>query len=206
MTKHGFVHADLEELSFDAWIDPLIFKGIQMGSDAPIQPSGNTLREKVKVFGLSSYKGHCLTARIFVEKYGAIWDYIPFHLLFKAQTTESYTNLFSLKQLCYHNCPDENVAINYSSFFQQNIVPSTNAMAMMVQKNSQQQKVLFGAHIVEYLASVDWHKNNKSGHVVWLYNGQLAMVPNHKLIIKTTNNTSPIPLDWHAIKDEWIIS
>jgi hypothetical protein len=48
MTKHGFVHADLEELSFDAWIDPLIFKGIQMGSNAPTPE--NVLREKSKSF------------------------------------------------------------------------------------------------------------------------------------------------------------
>lgn len=208
MTKHGFVHADLEELSFDAWIDPLMFKGIQMGSNAPTPE--NVLREKVKVFGLSSYKGHCLTARIFVEKYGAVWDYIPFHLLFKTQTTENYNNLFSLKKLCYHNCPDEEITINDCSFIRTKINEGKFAEATIVQKQNMfdGKKVLTVCGITKYLASVDWHKNNESGHVVWLQNGQLALIPNHKLILQNENNLTPafsIPSDWRAIKDEWII-
>ena len=117
------------------------------------------------VFGVSSYEGHYPTFQILLGN-GAVFSYVPPHLVFTKKESEG---LFSLDALVYHKCKSNE--ISYASFA---VLREAKAYAFLT---SARWKIA-----AEYIGTVDWIRGNELLHILLLETGQVALLPNHKVL------------------------
>lgn len=138
---------------------------------------------KCKIFAVSSYKDHTLTAKILLDD-GAIFDYIPFHAF-------GEVDFFDLKDLVYSNSPDWNICVTEHRYLKNKLVSCWFKY---------KQEWVTGA----YICTVDWYKDNECFNIVVLLNGQIACVPNHKMLV--TNKSFGLEFkNYKKIKETWKI-
>lgn len=121
------------------------------------------------IYAISSYKDHALTFKILLED-GGLFDYIPPHAL----TMEVLdTNLqLSLKDLtCGKVCPDFPIAVSVFTALKE----APRPYCFFHKKN-------LWLRAREYVCTVDWYTDNENANIVVLENGQIALVPNHKIL------------------------
>lgn len=123
---------------------------------------------KCLIIGINSYPGHVPTFQIIVDD-TSIFSYIPPHLLLSTISSLSKKDTFSLKELVYHNCPDEKFSINRLDYLID--YPSLSVYL----KDRQIWRT------AKYLFTMDWYAGNDLLHCLILQNGQFGFFPNHKI-------------------------
>ncbi|MEZ0230175.1 MAG: hypothetical protein ACAI25_16250 [Planctomycetota bacterium] len=116
------------------------------------------------VFAVSSYTGSTPTLKILIQD-GAVFSYLPPDALVDPSRKKEPT--LSLAELCYHNCPSEDV-----------VVHAFEALAGPVLAYVKQRDLWLPG---EYRFTIDWYLGNDLLHFVSLENGQFAFLPHHKL-------------------------
>lgn len=134
------------------------------------------------VFGLSSYNEHALTLQVMTNK-GAIFSYVPFHRVWHRPPTGPQ---YELQDIVYARCPDTHITVTrYSAL-----------VTEPCQAYLRNPKVWLSA---KYVATVDWYRCNDLAHIMALENGQLALLPSHKILIGS-GQTLP---DYRKLRAEW---
>ena len=136
------------------------------------------LWEKCNIFAVSSYKDNALTTKIRLLSNGAVFDYIPL-TAFNFFNTENSNIDLNLKDLCYHNCITNNIAVSIHTELR-------NYPCWCFFKRIQ--KWIKG----DYVCTVDWYDANQNVNIVTLENGQIASVPNHKCLF-TNDKPTELP-------------
>lgn len=135
-------------------------------------------------FAISSYPGHAPTFKVLLDG-GSVFSYLPPQaLLTREQLPEPE---LSLDQLVYHNCPTGRLAI---STFADLTLGKT---AVFIKKLG---VWLSGA----YQFTVDWYEGNDLVHCVHLENGQVALLPSHK--VKFNDGACEFP-GYRKLHAEW---
>jgi hypothetical protein len=137
------------------------------------------LFELCQVYAISSYQGHCLTFKVILKSNGALFDYIPIHAL-NIGAAKQVDIPFSMEELTFGiNCPSNDIAINEFSFIRDNkVLPWC-----YFPKSDKWVKA------TKYICTVDWYTENENVNLFVLENGQVATVPNHKLLFKEEKPT-----------------
>lgn len=116
------------------------------------------------VFSLSSYPGQSPTFQIRLDD-GAVFSYVPPSALLDPRIRREPELV--LHDLVYHNCPDGDIVVSAH----QGLVGPVSCF--------------FKHHDLwmsgTYRFTVDWYRGNDLLHCIALDNGQIAMLPNHKL-------------------------
>lgn len=151
-----------------------------------MDPSFKGKFESGIAFALSSYVGHAPTFKVLLDG-GSVFSYLPPHaLLTRAQLPDPD---LSLEQLVYHNCPASRVAL--STFAEL----KSAKLHVFIKK--------IGVWLPgEYLFTVDWFEGNDLVHCVRLDNGQLALLPSHK--IKFNDSVKEFP-GYRKLHAEWTV-
>mgnify|MGYP000952064791 CR=1 FL=1 len=140
-----------------------------------MDPAFEGKTEPCTVFAVSSYKGHYPTFKILLKN-GSLFDYIPAHALLVG-TTSPVHNL-TLGDLCYFKaCPDMNITVN---------VHATLA-GSFCKRVCWMPRTAAWINITQYICTIDWFQDNHNAHLVVLENGQVAFVPNHKVLPHQAN-------------------
>lgn len=124
--------------------------------------------ESCVCFALTSYKNRAPTLKILLDD-GSLFSFIPIHLFYFQNPYEQpdVPELFTLNELAYKNCPDYEMAITSPKFLQGRTHNYIHQHDRWIDGN--------------YILSADWHKQNLILHLIALDNGQLAMLPSHKV-------------------------
>lgn len=135
---------------------------------------------EAKIFGVSSYAGCALSFSILTSN-GAIFHNVPLHLVRSSIGEEFY----ELADLVYFNCPDDRVTVTK--------YPLLEGPCQVFLKRLE--KWVSG----HYHCTLDWYQNNQLGHLVWLENGQPALVPSHKMLLGGGRELPP----YQKLRTEW---
>jgi hypothetical protein len=148
------VHAELPPRAFHVRAEYL--HGMDPGYVGELRPC--------TVFALSSYPGEAPSFQLRLGD-GAVFSYVPPSALVDPACLAEPT--LPLIELVYFNCPDERICVDrYAAL-------AGPVLALIKQRD------LWLAG--EYWFTVDWWTGNHVLHAVTLANGQLAMLPSHKL-------------------------
>lgn len=176
------VHADIPE--FSAFVRSEFLYDMDPAYEGQTEPC--------TVFAVSSYKGHYPTFKILLKN-GSLFDYIPAHALLVGRTKAPHGSM-TLDELCFSKtCPDHSITVNAHTVlagkFAENIcwIP--------------QRKVF--VEVDRYICTVDWYLSNQNAHLVVLAHGQVAFVPNHKVLFlaKPTDEVKLQP--YRRLRQEW---
>ena len=133
-----------------------------------------------EIFTVTCVKDEVLTFNILIHgKF--IYSDVPLHAL-KTHTPIFYEPehpILELKDLLYHKCPSFNFSLHEFTFLKEK---------PLVAYFKDKKLYLTG----KYLLSLDFFQDNSWLHMIELYNGQLAFLPNHKIIFQHEIPT----MDW----------
>ena len=136
------------------------------------------------IFGLSSYPGHALTYSVMLLDSGAVFSYVPPHRL-RLTPVESISALaprLELEELVYHDCPVGRISvIRFAALI---------GDVDVIFRRKGRPDLTMGGH---YIATVDWVDGNDLLHLIELDNGQLAAMPNHKILWRRPVPTAGLP-------------
>lgn len=120
-----------------------------------------------KIFALTSYKDRAPTFKILLED-GSLFSFVPFHTLYHYNPDFIQDMpILDMQNLCWRNCPDYEIALTSPRFLQGRV----NCYFL-------HRDLWMGG---EYIASIDWHKDNLIMHLVKLDNAQFTILPSHKV-------------------------
>lgn len=156
-----------------------------------MDPAFRGRTEPCTVFAVSSYKGHYPTFKILLEN-GSLFDYIPIHAL-----TQAPGNLdrLSLEELVYGKpCPDFNITVNSH----QHLVDRSKDGCRCYFPSRKMWRI-----VDRYICTIDWYTDNHNAHLVLMSNGQLALVPNHKLLLIQKPLTECTFQKYKKLRQEW---
>lgn len=135
---------------------------------------------KAEIFAVSSYPGDALTFDALIEdKY--LFHYLPVNA-FATSPCQKKT----LQESCYFNCPSGDLAVSQFSNLGKCKVFSRN-------------KYVAGSG--SYLMTFDWYKDNELCHLVSLEEGNLVLVPSHKIVFSEKSFES-LP-DYKKLRSTW---
>lgn len=141
-----------------------------------------------QVFALSSYAGHALTVQIRLAN-GAVFSYVPLHRVrFSDPAAGAIVDRLDLRELVYHDCPDERIAVTTYPHLRGAV------RAYIAARKTWRTGT--------YLATVDWYTGNDLLHLVMLANGQLAALPSHKVLFAPPADVDALPA-YKKLHAEW---
>lgn len=155
MNKSYSVHAGLETVT--VWVKEDIFFDLETDTQ---------LWVKCKLFGITCLTGRVPTFEILTAD-GYVFSDIPPHMI-RFQENPEQTQ-YCLEDLVYNNALSEEFVISEFSELK-------NRSAFVFLKGK---KEYVKAH---YWFSLDFYKNNNWYHAMKLENGQVAFMPNHKIV------------------------
>lgn len=158
-----------------------------------MDPTFQGKTEPCTVFAVSSYKGHYPTFKILLKN-GSLFDYIPAHALLVGTTTPVHS--LTLGDLCYFKaCPDMNITVNVHATL---AGPFCKRVCWMP-------RTAGWVNITQYICTIDWFQDNHNAHLVVLENGQVAFVPNHKVLFltKPTEDKVLVFQPYKKLHQEW---
>ena len=124
---------------------------------------------KGRIFAVNSYKGHSLTFEVLLGT-GAVFSYVPAHMIrWMEPGSEESVDLLEEKDLTYALCPEGRISVD-----SYNLLTGEKAKAFFVRQNRWVQAL--------YLFTVDWVDDNLLLHAMALENGQVALLPSHKVL------------------------
>lgn len=135
-------------------------------------------------FALSSYPGHTPTFKVLLDG-GSVFSYLPPHaLLTREQLPEPE---LSLEQLVYHNCPNGRFSVSTFADLQ------VGKARVFIKK--------LGVWLPgTYQFTVDWYEGNDLVHCIHLENGQVTLLPSHK--VKFNDGACEFP-GYRKLHAEW---
>lgn len=131
------------------------------------------------VFAVSSYQGHLPTLRVLLDEGRTLYDYLPLHAFRHSPVMDPAPD----NVLAYRACPANALCRTDPPQSRANVY--FRAVDRWVGGTA--------------LDSFDWYTANEAMHLILLDNGQLAMVPNHKIQWGTPGPLKP----YRAIQGEW---
>lgn len=174
--RRALVHADVPQ------IRTAVREEILYNND-PARVGG---RVPCRIFSLSSYPGSSPTFQILLED-GAVFSYVPPSALLPLQG--DLDPELSLSELVYHNCPDGDITIC------EHAALKGHAWCFFRDR----QLWLRGS----YRFTVDWYQGNTLAHCVSLDNGQIALLPSHKI---SFGGEKPEKLaSYEKMRSEWSV-
>lgn len=181
-SKKRLVHAPLD-VPLSGWVENRVLQ-----DDDPAVEGWSP----AQVFALSSYAGHALTVQVRLAN-GAVFSYVPLHRVrFSDPTSGELRDRLELRELVYHDCPDERIAVTAYPHLRGAV------RAYIAPRETWRSGT--------YLATVDWYTGNDLLHLVLLDNGQLAALPSHKVLFRPPAGVDALPAykklraEWHADK------
>jgi hypothetical protein len=131
-----------------------------------------------RILAVSSYPGHSLTFQILLDN-GSLFSYVPPHRLRFDTSNEEIQTRLDLKDLVYFDCPDDVVEV-----IELDSLPA-HCRAYFVNRDLWMDAT--------HLFTIDWPLGNHLLHAVGLENGQLALLPSHKVLFgsKVTDTLPP---------------
>ncbi len=142
--------------------------------------------ESGQVIGLCSYEKELPTLKILMDN-GAVFDYLPFDAF--CIEPQGGLNL-DRARLTPFLCPAHDLTIQDFEILKGKginaFIPDENGVRVPVSGN--------------YICTVDWPEGNESGNLVILHNGQLALIPNHKILFGDDKKTLP---PYKKIRQTW---
>lgn len=137
-----------------------------------------------RAYVVNSYKGHALTFEVLLNN-GAVFSYVPAHML-RWVSPETATHAFEAKDLTYALCPSDTIVVNAYD-----LLVGEKCKAYFVRPGVWENAL--------YLFTVDWVDDNLLLHAVALDNGQVALLPSHKVIF---GNGTELP-KYKKLHVEW---
>lgn len=175
------VHADIP--SFSAFVRSEFLYDMD--------PAFEGKTERCTVFAVSSYKGHYPTFKILLEN-GSLFDYIPAHAI--SVGTDKPTTGLTLDELCFGKaCPDFSITVNVHSILTGSFADKT---CWSPPRN-------IWTDIERYICTIDWYLDNHNSHLVVLKGGQVAFVPNHKILFERKRTTKLELPSYKKLRQEW---
>lgn len=167
------VHANIAPL--DVFVDkPILFAG-----DATY--AGELV--PCRAFAFSSYPGSAPTFKLLLED-GAIFSYVaPSVLRWKREVSAPQ---LALDELTYHVCPSGDV-----------VVSTFDALQGQHLCFFKKRDVWLKA---QYVFTVDWYTGNDLAHCVLVENGQIALLPHHKIKF---HGDAPGFAPYKKLRNEW---
>jgi len=135
-------------------------------------------------FALSSYPGSTPTFKILLQN-GAVFSYIPPHALQTSSLSPDAVTL-DLADLASINCPSEPISVKTFA-----------ALAGRVQAYFKRKDLWLEG---SYVLTVDWTDSNDLLHLIALENGQLAFVPQHKVVFGNAARELP---QYRKLRQVW---
>lgn len=123
-----------------------------------------------RAYAVNSYKGHAPTFEVLLEN-GAVFSYVPAHMLWWKWLNpgDSRPEKYEAKDLTYALCPDGTITVNAYD-----LLVGEKCKAYFVRPGVCENAL--------YLFTVDWVDDNLLLHAVALDNGQVALLPSHKVL------------------------
>lgn len=174
--KSGLVNVDLPAF-------PVLVRDSLLFSDPTL-----TTWTKARAVGIASYPGHTPTFTVLTDD-GAVFSYVPAHHLRTKPLAEGDEEL-TLAQLVYHNCPAAEVTV----------VSHEVLSSLPVQVFERKSQTW---HAGKYVATLDWYTDNLLMHLVCLDQGQVALVPSHKVLFGKTKSVLPL---YRKMRGSWILA
>lgn len=138
---------------------------------------------RCSVFSVSSYLGNAPTFQILLDD-GAVFSYVPPHALVNPPVVEP---VLELADLTYHDARSIDIAVQ-----------AFDALRGPVLAYFKRRDLWLAG---SYLFTIDWYTGNDMLHVVALANGQIALLPSHKLKF---GDHPPGFEPYKKIRREWI--
>ncbi|MDR3162532.1 MAG: hypothetical protein LBT81_01565 [Helicobacteraceae bacterium] len=155
-------------MSFEAFVDAEISKPISGFVRRSALYNGDTSfdgYEPCSFFAITSYKDRAPTLKLLLDD-GSLFSFMPIDS-FTSSLPDSQSELFGMDDLAYRNCPDYAFALSSPKFLQGKINCYLARRELWLE--------------AEYAASLDWHRGNLIMHICHLENGQIALLPSHKI-------------------------
>lgn len=155
-------------LSYEAFVDaelPTPIKGWVKRSSLYDDDDSFVGYEPCTLFAITSYKDRAPTLKLLLDE-GSLFSFMPFDSFFTRVPSDE-VRLFSMSELVYKNCPDYAFALSSPTFLKEPL-----------------NCYLYKSDIWlcgEYIASLDWHRDNLIIHLCLLENSQIAALPSHKV-------------------------
>lgn len=167
------VHANI------APIDLFVDKPVLFGGDAKY--AGELV--PCRAFCFSSYPGSAPTFKVLLQD-GAIFSYLaPSVLRWRRELAEP---VLALDELTYHVCPNSDVVVTRFDALQ-------GEHLCFFKKRDVWLKA-------RYVFTVDWYTGNDLAHCVLVENGQLALLPHHKIKF---HGDAPGFAPYKKLRNEW---
>ena len=119
-----------------------------------------------RMIGVSTYPGETLALSVLLDgpgpEAGSLFVYLPLHA-FAIQPVE---NPLHYTQLAWADCPGGSVEVSV-------LAPLNGRVQVLCPHH--------GWETGRYVATLDWWEHNTMAHLVQLDQGQLAVMPNHKI-------------------------
>lgn len=158
MNKSYSVHASLEAMT--VWVKEDIFYNLETNTNSWV---------KCKLFGITCLSGRVPTFEILTND-GYVFSDVPPHMIRWVENSED--TQYDLKDLVYNNALSEDFVISEFS----------ELKARVAYVFLKEQKKYLKA---QYWFSLDFYKNNNWYHAMKLDNGQIALVPSHKIVFSS---------------------
>ncbi|MDR0665762.1 MAG: hypothetical protein LBF86_09655 [Helicobacteraceae bacterium] len=156
-------------MSFEAFVDAELPRAIGGFVRRKALYNGDTSfegYEPCSFFAITSYKDRAPTLKLLLDD-GSLFSFMPIDCFTSLTPQETQAQTLDMEDLAYKNCPDYGFAFSSPKFLQGKIncyFPRRDQW--------------FEA---EYIASLDWHRGNLIMHICHLENGQIAILPSHKI-------------------------
>ncbi len=177
--RTGVVHVEIQP--FDAWV-----------ADRVLYDDNDTRTgwSPCRVFAVSSYPGHVITFQIMLDS-GAVFSYVPPHRLGVDCRYDRSSEPLSLDEAVYHNCRESAITVtSYSVLFEKFGRKSTR---VYLRGKAEWRDA-------RYILTVDWYRGNDLLHLLALDDGQLVLLPSHKVLFGAATDEMPSYKKLHA---EW---
>lgn len=155
--------------------------------DMKTLPLGKPAWTPCVLFAMSSYEKSVLTFKVMVEENGALFDFVPVHML-KSNGKAEVGILLELSDLVSSKiCESMNITVHVHQLL-------TNKKKMQCFFKDR------GIWLTgRYHCTVDWYDANENAHLVELENGQFALMPNHKCVV---GDKRELP-DYVKLQQDW---
>lgn len=148
-------------------------------------PSTMGAVRRCSLFGVSSYPGHALTFQVMTNE-GGVFSYVPLHRI-RCHVRHSELPMLGHQDLTYANCPDTKFTI----------IRFETLRGLPCRAYFKHAGVWLDA---EYVWTIDWHEKNDLAHLLKLANGQMALLPSHKIMFGPGVGELP---KYKKLKHEW---
>ena len=120
--------------------------------------------EKCDIFAISSYKGENLSLNVMALDTKSMFCDIP---VWGVYAKDEEVKDLDPDDLCYDRCPDFEIAVNQFEYLQ-------GSCQVYFKEYPDWRRG-------EYIATIDWHKDNLNCHFIRLDEGQFCFMPTHKI-------------------------